>query len=118
MAKVNIPSGNIETGVVYEVNGTGTVTYNGTGRTNGQRFVGLSGVTTYTVSGTVQVWQVFTLQAISIEQELPLSYTDRITLNGISIELEQKVFYTDAIILQGLSIEVEDYPSNAIIWMY
>jgi len=116
MAKVNIPSGNIETGVVYEVSGTGTVTYVGTPRTSGQRFVGQSGVTTYSVSGTVQVWQVFTLQSISIEQVLLPSYTDRIALRGISIELEQKVFYTDAIKLQGISIEVEDYPSSTIIY--
>lgn len=58
MIKKTLPvvSGYIKTGIIYVVNGTGSLTYNGVIYLPNQNFTGVTGVSAYTVTGSCQAF--------------------------------------------------------------
>jgi len=73
MARTNIPSGKITAGWLYSVEGSGTVTYNGTPYVAPSSFLG-AGVTTYTVTGTPEVYLVTQIKSQTIAYEIPKAF--------------------------------------------
>ena len=60
-------SGNIEEGIMYKVVGT-SVTYNSVTYSNGKTFIGISGVTTYTVS-SAKVYEALRVNVLPIRND-------------------------------------------------
>lgn len=122
----NISSGNIEEKASYLVSGSGSVTYNSITYSVGQTFKGVNGITTYSTTGSPNVYQDF--EAVGLEQEVnqsgitpPIpffpkgSFIDSFFANGLEQEFNSgnvipisgwaKGTFSDRFFALGLSIE-------------
>jgi hypothetical protein len=117
--KANVPSGSIQNGSIYSVNGTGTVTYNGTTYSVGQTFTGVA-VTTYTTTLSPLVYQVLAIQEIVVEEIIradDITYPERVNIQEIVIEEELINSFSDKVNLFGITIEEQLYAGGSIIWI-
>jgi hypothetical protein len=96
MAAYTITSGQIQAGVLYQVNGQQTVTYNGGTYAPGTQFRGVQGVATFTYSGTglqsvTEVWELQSIGVAFVENALdyPPSFNQSSALNSFSVEVVQ-----------------------------
>lgn len=71
---IAVASGAIAEGYIYQNNGYTTVTYNGTAYANGDIFIGVGGITTYTTSGTGTVNRAMNMHNILSVHD-PKEYT-------------------------------------------
>lgn len=120
----NVPSGEIQQGVLYTVAGTKSVVYNGITYATGVNFRGVVGITTFTFSGagTELLYEETELKAGSLTFEL--SYPDiafpslTTVLSGTAIEFdltqEEKVVQ-ELTRLTGMAIELIDYPFYSFV---
>lgn len=120
----NITSGNIVQTVLYRVTGEQSVTYNTVTYNTGQEFRGVSGVTTYTFSGsgTQEVLEVPEIRSVSIQTEyVEFAFgapvvSDRVEVKSISIQMEQnKPDFPDQTQIKSISISIEDVKFMPII---
>ncbi len=104
---------------MYLIYGTQSVTYNAITYTTGQQFRGISGVATFTFSGsgTQLVYESMEIKGAAItynENALDTSvFTENIILSGATIEFLQNandIHFNDATIMNGFAIELIDYP--------
>jgi len=117
--KVNVASGQIQNGSVYEVAITGTVTYNSVTYNVGQRFTGTS-TTTYAVSGSPEVYQVLVLQSLNLEEIIrgdDIEYPERVKIQSIAVEEVLETSFSDKINLFGITIEEQLDAGGQIIWI-
>lgn len=117
--KVNVPSGQIQNGSIYEVAISGTVTYNTVTYSVGQRFTGTT-VTTYTVSGTPEVYQVLVVQSLSLEEIIradDIIYPEQVKIQSIAVEEVLETSFSDKVNLFGITVEEVLYANGQIIWM-
>ncbi len=118
--KVNIASGQIQNGSIYEVAISGSITYNSVEYSDGQTFTGTS-TTTYSItSGSPEIYQVLILQSLSIENFIPqdeIVYPERVNVFQISVEEVLETSYSDKLYLWGITIEEELYAGGQVIWM-
>lgn len=117
----NIVSGSIEPKVLYLVVGVQSVTYNGTTYTTGQTFLGISGVTTYTLSGGISTAEVdevtkylgFSLEIRPNSIDLPTIFPEITVLSGFAIEFnlnKSEQITQEVTQISGFTIELVDYP--------
>jgi len=117
--KVNVPSGSIQKGSVYSVNGTGTVTYNSTVYSVGQTFTGVA-ATTYTTTLSPLVYQVLAIQEIVVEEIIradEIVYPEHVKIQEIVVEEVLMTSFSDKVNLFGITVEEVLYANGQIIWM-
>jgi hypothetical protein len=117
--KVAVTSGQIQNGSVYEVTGTGSITYNSIVYNVGQTFTGTT-IATFTTSGSPVVYQVIVIQEVAVELNIrgsDIVYPERVKIQGASIEKTVTNTFSDSVKVQGVTIEFESYASGQIIWI-
>jgi hypothetical protein len=118
---MNISSGQIEPGVLYQVFGSGDVTYNGFTRAPGlvnNTFRGVFGVTVFTTTGAVTIAEVTEFKGASIAYvedyiDRPIFADGSTIMKGCGIEYiltEQEKTVAELTVLKGFAIELTDYP--------
>lgn len=113
----NVVTGEIVQGRKYLVVGTQSVIYNGNTITTGNKFTGVSGVATftYTGSGTQEVNEVLEaygsgIELVGNELDEPVTFPESTNLLGFGAELTQTpkdAIFNDMTIIMGFGIEFE-----------
>lgn len=122
MAKYNVVSGEIQPNYLYRVVGGQSVVYNGITYNTNSTFIGVSGISsfTFTGSGTQIVNQLTELRGAGIElvndsNDLPI-FPETTVLRGFGVEFVQQgkdIVFNDTTTIMGFSIEFVDYPIYA-----
>lgn len=122
MAKYIITSGQIQPNHFYKVVGGQSVVYNAVTYNTGDNFRGVTGVATftYTGSGTQEVNQLTEVLGAGIEfvldaNDLPV-FPETTVLKGFGIEFVQQgkdIVFNDTTTIKGFSIEWVDHPIYA-----
>ena len=117
--RVNVPSGSISNGQLYEVAGTGTVTYATVTYNVGQRFTGTT-ATTYAVSGTPEIYQVLVSQGLTLEEFIradEIVYPEHVKIQSVVLEEILQTSFSDKIAIHSITIEEQLEVNSQIIWM-
>jgi hypothetical protein len=118
MATYTITSGQIQTGILYQVNGQQTVTYNGGTYAPGTQFRGVQGVATFTYSGTglqsvTEVWELQSIGIGFVENALDYPvFPGQTALNSFSVQVVQNksdLKATDTTTINSFSVELKDW---------
>lgn len=119
MAAYSITSGQIQAGVLYQVNGQQTVSYNGGTYVPGAQFRGVVGVATFTYSGTglqsvTEVWELQSIGVGFVENALdyPPQFNQQSALNSFSVEVVQNksdLKAVDTTTINSFSVELNDW---------
>lgn len=118
--KINVTSGQIQNGSIYEVAISGTVTYNTVTYSVGQRFTGTTATTYAIISGTPDVYQVLVVQSLSLEEIIradDIIYPEQVKIQEIVVEEVLTPSFSDKINLFGITIEEQICFGGQIIWM-
>lgn len=113
MGRIAVASGDILESVQYIVIG-GNITYNSVSVVDGDTFIGVTGVDTFTTdTGTPEVFEDSEIQGLSLEYIEPLDLRNRFPEETelINLELEVDPFgvprFPEETELQGLSMELQ-----------
>jgi hypothetical protein len=123
MANYTVISGEINSGVLYYVDGTQSISYNAATYNTGQFFRGVAGVRTFTYAGTgtKSAKEVFELNGGAIELiettvDQPV-YPELTKLTGMAIEMMQtdgEKIFNETTVIKGFTVELIDYPIFSI----
>ena len=118
--RVNVPSGSISNGQLYEVAGTGTVTYATVTYNVGQRFTGTTATTYAIISGTPEVYQVLVSQGLTLEEFIradEIVYPEHVKIQSVVLEEILQTSFSDKIAIHSITIEEQLEVSSQIIWI-